>query len=271
MAGKTWTVEETQFIIDNYEENGAQFCSDKLDGRTVGAVKSRAKQLNIKSSKANSNRKWSVEEDKILIEYYPQLGAIPCIELLGDKRTRDSIVCRAGKLNLKMKNQYNKWDHARYEEELFNREIDYYPLENYINAVTPILHECLEEHKWRVTPSHVLGGTKCPSCRGTYGFKPSERAILYYIRIEHYSVVYYKIGVTNRTVEDRFFRDRNLVNIVPLLIEEYVEGTTAITREREILSKYADKRVTVPKLLLSRGNTELFIEDVLGLDTEKAQ
>lgn len=40
------------------------------------------------------------------------------------------------------------------------------PLEDYINARTPILHECLIcGHRWKASPTNVLKGQNCPECR----------------------------------------------------------------------------------------------------------
>jgi len=269
MAGKLWTVEETQFMLDNYEDNGAQFCSEEL-GRTIDSIKHKAKKLKLRSSKANSNHQWTTEDDLIIKDNYRKNGAVFCMSLLKN-RTRNAIVLRAGVLNISMEEQYNKWTHTKYEQELFNKEIDYYPIEQYINSGTPINHECLNEHIWKVTPSHVLGGTNCPYCVDTYGFKPNKPAILYYIKIIKAQQVYYKIGITNRTIEERFNKDKKLCTIIPLLIERYDKGSLALAKEKSILNKYSTKRITVPKLLLSQGNTELFEEDILGLDIEKAQ
>lgn len=60
----------------------------------------------------------------------------------------------------------SKKTHAQYEEELFRKEIDYWPLEQYIGGHTPILHECLNGHTWSIKPSHILSGIGCPHCYG---------------------------------------------------------------------------------------------------------
>lgn len=262
MAKNLWTLEETQFILNNYEQNGAKFCSDSL-GRTIDSIKHKARKLGLKSSKAASNRKWSEQEDNIIREVYPFKGAIGCKEALPG-RTRSAIVLRAERLNIRMASKYNKWDHKKYEEELFLKEIDYYPLEEYITANIPINHECLNGHIWKVTPSHVLRNTNCPYCEGTYGFKPNSPAILYYIKIEKDSYIYYKIGVTNRTIQDRFPRSMKYITVLQELA--FTHGEEAAQEEKRLLKLYAEKRVTVPNLLVESGNTELFIEDILKLD-----
>jgi hypothetical protein len=59
-----------------------------------------------------------------------------------------------------------KRTHGEYEQELFSREIDYWPMEEYIGGHTPILHECLKGHTWSIKPSHILSGIGCPYCYG---------------------------------------------------------------------------------------------------------
>lgn len=56
--------------------------------------------------------------------------------------------------------------HEEYEMELFNREIDYFPIDRYIKAKIPILHECLYGHTWLVAPDKILSGRGCPHCNG---------------------------------------------------------------------------------------------------------
>jgi len=54
--------------------------------------------------------------------------------------------------------------HAQYEEQLFQREIDFQPLEEYINTTTKIKHECLKGHIWEAMPQNILRGSGCPTC-----------------------------------------------------------------------------------------------------------
>lgn len=57
-----------------------------------------------------------------------------------------------------------KKTHEEYEQELFEREIDLFPLEKYINCRTPILHECINKHQRKVLPASVLLGSGCKIC-----------------------------------------------------------------------------------------------------------
>ena len=100
------------------------------------------------------------------------------------------------------------------------------------------------------------------------GFNPEKPGILYYLRIEHpdYPTLW-KVGVTNDTIEWRFRQD---MKYITALNEEYFSiGKYAYEKEQQILKAYYDARVCRGEKPLSReGNTELFYEDILGLDAE---
>lgn len=58
--------------------------------------------------------------------------------------------------------------HADYEQELFEREIDYWPLQEYTRAHDKILHKCLKGHVWSAEPANILRGRGCPECTGRF-------------------------------------------------------------------------------------------------------
>lgn len=153
----------------------------------------------------------------------------------------------------------------QYIKDLLDKGIGHTVGEPYRGAKIAILHYCKEGHAWHPTPDKVLSGNGCPSC-AEYGFNPSKPAILYYIKVVSYhKEVYYKIGITNRTIEDRFSNDKDK-SIQVLMKKEFDIGADARLEEQSILNKYKDKRVTVFNFLKSGGNTELFEIDILGLD-----
>ena len=59
-----------------------------------------------------------------------------------------------------------KLTHKDYEDKLFERELQIIPIEPYIKAHVPILHECYIGHIWRASPSNILNGRGCPECAG---------------------------------------------------------------------------------------------------------
>lgn len=151
--------------------------------------------------------------------------------------------------------------HEEYLEELFEKEINFEPVETYINANTKILHQCVEGHQWSAYPNLILRGSGCPEC-AKRGFNPQKSAILYYLRVDDY----YKVGITNNTVEKRYELKKDREKITVLFEKYYERGQDARDQEQAILKEFADYRIHVPELLKSGGNTELFTEDVLQFD-----
>jgi uncharacterized protein YlaI len=58
-----WTKEEDNFLIENYPDNGPQWCGEKLD-RTKGSAQKRAKRLGVKSKRVKSKYK---EDDLVMV------------------------------------------------------------------------------------------------------------------------------------------------------------------------------------------------------------
>ncbi len=54
--------------------------------------------------------------------------------------------------------------HKQYEEELFEKEINFQPIEEYRGAKIKIKHVCINDHVWEVTPTNILTGKGCPHC-----------------------------------------------------------------------------------------------------------
>lgn len=58
-----------------------------------------------------------------------------------------------------------KKTHEEYLNELFLKEINYIPLEIYKGSLIPIIHTCINDHLWSVSPNNVLKRRQCPECR----------------------------------------------------------------------------------------------------------
>lgn len=83
-----WTQEEDDVIRNNYTKAGAKKIMHLLPGRTERAIRKRANDLGL-----NAGRSYSVEEDNIIISYYPSIGTEVVSMLPG--RTKAGIVKRA--------------------------------------------------------------------------------------------------------------------------------------------------------------------------------
>ena len=133
---------------------------------------------------------------------------------------------------------------------------------DYVNSHTRIKILCNTTGLvFEQTPSNHLSGSGC-SCCAISGFDTSAPAILYYLSINDGAA--YKIGITNRTVQERF-SSTDLSKIVVLSITEYTEGALALKEETKIKKLYKQYRYEGPDIL-SSGNTELFSIDILGKD-----
>lgn len=129
-------------------------------------------------------------------------------------------------------------------------------LEPYINAATKILHtHLLCGHEWKATPSSVLKRTACVMC-ARYGFRKDKPATLYYLEVTCNGVTAYKIGITNRTVADRY-SVTELKKIIVLWERHYINGGDCHNEEQRIIQLNKSIRYK-GKPLLSSGNTELF-------------
>ena len=142
---------------------------------------------------------------------------------------------------------------------------DYSQVE-YSDALTKVTIICRKHAAFEQLPATHLRNSGCPDCAET-GFNPNDRATLYYIAVTtDDGDTRYKIGISNRTVEERF-RAPDLVRIRKVKTWNYAVGSAAAEREAEILRQYAGDRYNGPDILES-GNTELFTHDILGLDKD---
>ncbi len=68
-----------------------------------------------------------------------------------------------------------KLTHDIYEQRLFDLEIDFFPIEQYINSATPIKHTCLKGHIWKVSPNNILHKRSgCAECSGKLKRTPEK-------------------------------------------------------------------------------------------------
>ena len=139
---------------------------------------------------------------------------------------------------------------------------------------------CPSHGLFKITPHAHLSGQGCRKCgyeknartlmdynEHTFSsrYRDTRPATLYYIKLDVSGKVYYKIGVTKDTVEERFKADtRKGVKITVLKLLPYNYAYTAYTRELMLLRKY--KRYKTKDRPLKTGNGEVFDVDVMGWD-----
>ena len=139
--------------------------------------------------------------------------------------------------------------------------VGYKLLSEYKNNQSKLLLECPEGHLFNMSRGAFYMGQRCPACSS--GFNPSQPAILYYLKFRHATGIYYKIGITNKTIKTRFYGEPTPYEIIKE--ERFDVGQLARQKEQQILKTYSNFRYAGDNVLVS-GNTELFIIDVLGLD-----
>ncbi len=121
---------------------------------------------------------------------------------------------------------------------------------------------------WQLPLNHARENkVGCPGCADS-GFDQTKPGILYYLAVtKEDGSTLYKIGITNLTVRKRFATlDLERIRIIKLW--KFDVGRHAAEREGEILCQFSEDQYRGPDILISAGNTELFIRDVLGLDKQ---
>jgi len=131
----------------------------------------------------------------------------------------------------------------------------------YVKSNQKVIITCKEHGDFAQIPNSHLRGSGCPSC-AVHGFDKSKPAILYYLSIDNGTA--YKIGITNRTVEERYSAtDLNKIKVI--FTVRYQNGAVAYSSEQSILSRYSYAKWTGDDML-TIGNTELFYRDILLKD-----
>jgi hypothetical protein len=140
-----------------------------------------------------------------------------------------------------------------------------YRFAEYVNAREKVLIICPEHGLTeQIARDHLK---KVPQCCAQTGFDPDSPAILYYLRVEaNEGQTLYKIGISNRSVVERF-APRDLPKITVVEVVEFERGRDAYDLEQMYLRELTEYSYSGPEVL-SSGNTELFTCDVLDLDNQ---
>lgn len=128
----------------------------------------------------------------------------------------------------------------------------------YVNSYTKLHLICPEGHVADKPWEYWKDGNRCNTC-AVSGFSSAKPAIVYYIRFNYVNHDYYKIGITNQTIKERF-----KIEPIPYEILAWVNfdnGQDARDMENKILQKYKSYRYR-GKPFLHSGNTELFTTNI---------
>ncbi len=151
------------------------------------------------------------------------------------------------------------------EAKILHKNTYDYSKVKYINNKIKVEIICKVHGTFWQSPSHHLNGSGCTNCAFT-GFNTNKPALLYYLKVNTDNYPLYKIGVTNYTVKKRF-SSNDLQKITTLQTFIYSLGADALREEKRILGKFKSYKYGGKKILDSGGNSELFIKDILALDT----
>lgn len=267
--GSRWTKEEEEYLIENYPIVGALECSTYLN-RTEKAVFGKANKLKLKAKgKLLTHEEYLQRLESKGVTIKPIETYInSCTKILHkcEKGHEISIVPASLLQGTGCKKCYIEFQTRSHQD--YIKSVPYEVLGTYTNSYTEIKHKCTKGHIWEARPETILRGGVCPHCKTVSGFDSRRPAILYYIRVTYSNLQYYKIGVTNRSVEERFRKDthNNRIDIKVLKETKYSIGLDAKKEELRILREFKEHRQNIPELLISGGNTELFEFDILGLD-----
>lgn len=105
--------------------------------------------------------------------------------------------------------------------------------------------------------------------RSKYEIKIGNELNLYYIRLSYDNKLYYKIGITKNSVKYRFMDQNGLLykKIDKIFFDLPIVNAKII--EKSILMNFKDKLAKDKNILKSYGGyTEVFLEDILNLDTK---
>lgn len=129
---------------------------------------------------------------------------------------------------------------------------------------THVAASCLKcGYRWNPIAATLLRGSGCPKC-AKYGFQIGKPGILYYLRIANPSGGFvFKIGITNRSVAERFGKKNTTITILETVY--FANGEDALKMEQETLREFASFRYSGPNILRI-GNEELFTTDVFNID-----
>lgn len=141
-------------------------------------------------------------------------------------------------------------------------EEEYILLSEYKSAHAPLKYQCPIGHIHTTKWASWQSGNRCRICCNR-GFDYNKPGTLYYLRFEYGGEYYYKIGITNKTVEDRYRKEPTPYRIIKTV--HYSDGKECYKAEQLVLKQhkeYLHKNITI----LRDGNSELFNKDVLNLD-----
>lgn len=119
---------------------------------------------------------------------------------------------------------------------------------------------CPKHGEFYQRPSdHIFNLQGCPSC-GSSCFSTQKPGTFYILRVIHGSKEYYKIGITNKTLKQRYSSTHDKSRLVKCFVYTFQNGYLAQELEYKLLSYYKNQKANTAILL--SGNTEIVTKDI---------
>lgn len=259
MIRNFWTEEEDNLLIVSktrgltYKEIQQQF----LPTRTVNSVRVRGSMLikngSLVSNRARVNNTWTTEqEEQLVILRLSKVSYKDIAKILN--RTESAIKNKANLLSKPIK-EINK----RKEEIL--KAIKLYPSKNKYSGRLYYAHDIPHFQEIR----EVFGSWEIAKKEAKIHTPTSTvPTILYYIKILKGRDIFYKIGITTKSVKYRFSREKNISIVI--LKERLFSCTQEARNEESLILKTFKRYKSNTQVLDYGGNSEVFNIDILKLD-----
>jgi len=226
----------------------------------------------ISSSKLKSN---NITSEELYLQYH-NISKPVCkncnkeVKYMGFKRGYNeccSIKCANKIREISRGDVYDTESFIKKAKEIHGDLYDY-SKSIYLKAHDNIIIICKEHGEFKQRPHNHINGKHCEKCsyidrNKTIGWSRERYknipTILYYIKLKKEKL--YKIGITSRSVKERFTKDE-FENIEIISEEIFEDGRLAFDKELKILKKNKDKKYKGEPILES-GNTELFTSNIL--------
>ena len=240
-----WTPEEEAKLTELRLSNTPILEISKILGRTEEAIRSRLKKLRIKNS-SSGNFNWSKEEEDLLANNM-DLSYKEIASMLG--RTEGSVATKAKRMGLA------RVFHGNFTDEQLLAVVRKYRSRDALKYSKELITAKMVEHRFGGWKEALrIAGLDQNEC----SLLPNKDTILYLVDFGEFK----KVGITQRTIKDRF-RD-GYINYKILDFVTFSSLEDALDAEREILSNM-EKYKYIPEDF-NNGKTECFKFDCTLLE-----
>lgn len=136
---------------------------------------------------------------------------------------------------------------------------------NYVNAKSHVIIVCPDHGEFKQVPNYHLSGNGCSICysesngfgRGNF-IKSCKKGygIFYIIKCWNDNETFYKVGITSRTVAERFRRTDRFPYNYTIVLQVKGNPDYIYNMEKRVIRYYKDYRITPTKIF--KGNSECF-------------